>query len=46
MRRPLPPAWTGAALLYVVINGLVYHLLLADEASPFSMTGTTGAPTG
>ncbi|MEV6407661.1 Pr6Pr family membrane protein [Streptomyces bobili] len=45
-RRPLPSALTGAALLYVVINGLVYHLLLADAASPFSVTGTAGAPTG
>jgi hypothetical protein len=45
-RRPVPSAWTGAALLYVLITGLVYHLLLADAASPFSVTGTTGAPTG
>lgn len=45
-RRPLPSALTGAALLYAVINGLVYHLLLADAATPFSVTGTAGAPTG
>lgn len=45
-RRPLPSALTGAALLYAVVNGLVYHLLLADAASPYSVTGTTGAPTG
>jgi hypothetical protein len=45
-RRPLPAALTGAALLYVTISGLVYHLLLADAASPFSVTATTGAPGG
>jgi hypothetical protein len=49
-RRPLPSALTGAALLYITITGLVYHLLLAKDAIPFSMTGpmTTGAaaPTG
>lgn len=45
-RRPLPAALTGAALLYVMITGLVYHLLLADGAVPFSVTGTTAAPTG
>ncbi|WP_051857733.1 Pr6Pr family membrane protein [Streptomyces cellulosae] len=48
--RPLPSALTGAALLYVTIAGLVYHLLLANEASPFAMTGSlttgTAAPTG
>ncbi|MEH0576922.1 MULTISPECIES: Pr6Pr family membrane protein [Streptomyces] len=45
-RRPLPSAVTGAALLYVVITGLVYHLLLADAAVPFSLTGTTAPLTG
>jgi hypothetical protein len=45
-RHPFPAAWTGAALLYATITGLVYHLLLADAASPFSVTGTTGTPTG
>ncbi|GKQ34449.1 Pr6Pr family membrane protein [Streptomyces sp. A012304] len=45
-RRPLPAALTGAALLYVTISGLVYHLLLADAASPFSVTAATGAPGG
>ncbi|MFI6034278.1 Pr6Pr family membrane protein [Streptomyces sp. NPDC051315] len=45
-RRPVPTAWTGAALLYVVITGLVHQLLLADAARPFSVTGTAGAPTG
>ncbi|MGI5456620.1 Pr6Pr family membrane protein [Streptomyces sp. CA-249302] len=48
-RRPLPSAVTGAALLYVVITGLVYHFLLANASSPFSMTtgpGETAPPTG
>lgn len=34
-RRPLPSSVTGAALLYVTITALVYHLLLANTASPF-----------
>jgi len=48
-RRPLPSALTGAALLYATITTLVYHLLLANKASPFSMTGVLTvetAPTG
>ncbi|MEV3966680.1 Pr6Pr family membrane protein [Streptomyces sp. NPDC050698] len=43
--RPLPGAVLGATLLYVVISALVHHLLLANEASPFSLTGEA-APTG
>ncbi|MCX4763850.1 Pr6Pr family membrane protein [Streptomyces sp. NBC_01275] len=45
-RRPLPSALTGAALLYAMITGLVYHLLLADTATPFSVTHTGTAPSG
>ncbi|MFH8802157.1 Pr6Pr family membrane protein [Streptomyces sp. NPDC017936] len=45
-RPPLSSAWTGAALLYVVFSGLVYHLLLADSANPFPVTGASGRPTG
>ncbi|MFF6913857.1 Pr6Pr family membrane protein [Streptomyces sp. NPDC012466] len=45
-RRPLPGAVLGATLLYVVIAALVHHLLLANEASPFSLTGEAAAPTG
>jgi hypothetical protein len=45
-RRPLPSALTGATLLYITITGLVYHLLLANAPSPFSMTGGTAPPTG
>ncbi|GAP46046.1 Pr6Pr family membrane protein [Streptomyces azureus] len=45
--RPLPGAVLGATLLYVVIAALVHHLLLANEASPFSLTGeAAAAPTG
>ncbi|MFJ5260942.1 Pr6Pr family membrane protein [Streptomyces sp. NPDC088387] len=40
-RRPMPGAWSGAALLYVVAAALVYHLLLANDSSPFSMTEPT-----
>jgi hypothetical protein len=43
-RRPLPPAVTGATLLYVVIAALVYQLLLAHTTPPFSMTGATAPP--
>ncbi|WP_406458348.1 Pr6Pr family membrane protein [Streptomyces sp. NBC_01622] len=43
-RRPLSPLVTGAALLYLTITGLVYHLILAHAPSPFAMTG--GALTG
>ncbi|MET7452709.1 Pr6Pr family membrane protein [Streptomyces sp. NPDC005574] len=45
-RRPLPSLVTGAVLLYAGITGLVYHLLLADAASPFSLTGGTTQPAG
>ncbi|MBC2903568.1 Pr6Pr family membrane protein [Streptomyces cupreus] len=45
-RRPLPSAITGATLLYVATTGLVYHLLLANASSPFSMTGEAAPPTG
>ncbi|MDT9699526.1 Pr6Pr family membrane protein [Streptomyces sp. P17] len=45
-RRPLASSLTGATLLYVATTGLVYHLLLANASSPFSMTGETAAPTG
>ncbi|QKZ19769.1 Pr6Pr family membrane protein [Streptomyces chartreusis] len=49
-RRPLPSTLTGATLLYAVTNGLVYHLLLANEGSSYALpgvlTGTATAPTG
>ncbi|MFF8031686.1 MULTISPECIES: Pr6Pr family membrane protein [unclassified Streptomyces] len=44
-RHPLPGAVTGPALLYVVMAGLVHHVLLADAAPRFSLTGeTAGTP--
>ncbi|MEU9388890.1 Pr6Pr family membrane protein [Streptomyces sp. NPDC048324] len=45
-RRPLPSGLTGAALLYITITGLVYHLLLVRGSSPFAMNGETAPPTG
>lgn len=38
-RRPLSPRITGAVLLYIVITGLVYHCVLTNDSSGFSMTG-------
>ncbi|MFD5627084.1 Pr6Pr family membrane protein [Streptomyces sp. NPDC127072] len=45
-RRPLPGVVTGGTLLYISITGLVYHLILANESSVFSMTGDAAPPTG
>ncbi|MER6135328.1 Pr6Pr family membrane protein [Streptomyces sp. NPDC001815] len=45
-RRPLPPAVTACTLLYAVGTALVYHLLLADNSSTFSMTGDIETLTG
>jgi hypothetical protein len=45
-RRPLPSSVTGAALLYITITALVYHLLLTNAASPFHLTGAAASPTG
>ncbi|MEU1518000.1 Pr6Pr family membrane protein [Streptomyces sp. NPDC005811] len=44
-RAPLPSALTGAALLYITITGLVYHLLLTDPAPRFLATDSTTTPT-
>ncbi len=33
--RPVRPVLKGAATLYITITGVVYHLLLANSASPF-----------
>ncbi|MFC9128771.1 Pr6Pr family membrane protein [Streptomyces sp. NPDC057099] len=44
--RPLPGAVLGATTLYVVVAALAYHLLLANEASPFSLTGEAAHPAG
>lgn len=49
-RRPLPSSLTGATLLYVIVTGLTYHVLLANEASPYMLpgvlTGEAAGPTG
>lgn len=37
-RGPLPAWVSGGTLLYIAITGLVYHLILAGDASGFSMT--------
>ncbi|MFH9012580.1 Pr6Pr family membrane protein [Streptomyces sp. NPDC017943] len=45
--RPLPGGLLGATLLYVVIAAAVHHLLLANDASPFALTGEAAAePSG
>lgn len=38
-RPPLQARVTGGVLLYISITGLVYHLVLANSSSGFSMTG-------
>ncbi len=37
-RRPLPPWLTGATVFFITITGLVYHLVLANGSSGFTMT--------
>ncbi|MER5884252.1 Pr6Pr family membrane protein [Streptomyces sp. NPDC001941] len=37
-RRPLPAPVTAGTTLFIAITGLVYHLLLANASSGFSMT--------
>ncbi|MFB7594535.1 Pr6Pr family membrane protein [Streptomyces sp. NPDC056160] len=37
-RRPAPAALTGAAVLYVTMGALVYHLLLSEASPPYSIT--------
>ncbi|MFI7488992.1 Pr6Pr family membrane protein [Micromonospora echinaurantiaca] len=39
-----PPAVKGAVTLYITITGVVYHLLLANPASPFAMAQPDRAP--
>ncbi|MGW6010686.1 Pr6Pr family membrane protein [Streptomyces sp. NPDC055210] len=45
-RHPLRPSVTASTLLYAVGTGLVYHLILADDATAFSMTSDGSALTG
>ncbi|WP_194823188.1 MULTISPECIES: Pr6Pr family membrane protein [unclassified Micromonospora] len=43
--RPEPPsALKGAVTLYITITGVVYHLVLANPASPFAMAQPDRAP--
>ncbi|SCF03155.1 FAR-17a/AIG1-like protein [Micromonospora chaiyaphumensis] len=43
--RPEPPsALKGAVTLYITITGTVYHLVLANPASPFAMVQPDRAP--
>ncbi|MFJ4713162.1 Pr6Pr family membrane protein [Streptomyces sp. NPDC088785] len=37
-RQPLPAVLTGGTLLFICITGLVYHFVLANSSSGFSMT--------
>lgn len=37
-RPPLSPRITGGALLYIAITGLVFHFVLSNDSSGFSMT--------
>ncbi|MYT69924.1 MULTISPECIES: Pr6Pr family membrane protein [unclassified Streptomyces] len=37
-RPPLTPLLTGGTLLFICITGLVYHFVLANSSSGFSMT--------
>ncbi|MFI9203961.1 Pr6Pr family membrane protein [Streptomyces sp. NPDC053048] len=37
-RPALSPRFTGAALLFISITGLVFHFVLSNDASGFSMT--------
>ncbi|MEU6573393.1 Pr6Pr family membrane protein [Streptomyces sp. NPDC046805] len=43
-RQPLPSAVTGATLLYAIVAGAVYHLLLGHTTPPFAMTDATHPP--
>jgi hypothetical protein len=45
-RPPIPPLIYGAVLLCIVITGLVYHLVLANDASDFSESEALGTRTG
>ncbi|MFG3495674.1 Pr6Pr family membrane protein [Streptomyces sp. NPDC047928] len=42
-RPPVPAGVTGGTLLFISITGLVYHLVLADDASGFAMTAEIAA---
>lgn len=46
-RRPdVAPLWRGGALLFILITGLVFHLVLANPSSPFNVTAELDKLTG
>ncbi|MEU6165044.1 Pr6Pr family membrane protein [Streptomyces tanashiensis] len=45
-RPPLPPLWTGGALLCISVVGLVFHLVLDNEASEFNQAAEIARLTG
>ncbi|MEV7567146.1 Pr6Pr family membrane protein [Streptomyces tanashiensis] len=45
-RPPLPALWTGGALLCVSVVGLVFHLVLDNEASEFNQAAEIARLTG
>ncbi|MER5309953.1 Pr6Pr family membrane protein [Streptomyces sp. NPDC002773] len=45
-RPPLPARWTGGVLLCITVVGLVFHLVLDNEASRFNQAAEIGALTG
>ncbi|MFJ6798387.1 Pr6Pr family membrane protein [Streptomyces sp. NPDC091268] len=45
-RPPLPAVWTGGVLLFILITGLVFHLVLANRASPFNTADAVDRLTG
>ncbi|MFB7517371.1 Pr6Pr family membrane protein [Streptomyces sp. NPDC056144] len=45
-RPPLPPVWTGGALLCITVVGLVFHLVLDNPSSQFNQAAAIDALTG
>ncbi|MGW6981254.1 Pr6Pr family membrane protein [Streptomyces sp. NPDC054932] len=46
-RRPdIAPLWRGGVLLFILITGLVFHLVLANPSSPFNVVEDLDRLTG
>ncbi|MEU8525202.1 MULTISPECIES: Pr6Pr family membrane protein [Streptomyces] len=45
-RTPLPAVWTGGLLLCISVVGLVFHFVLANEASEFNQAAEIAELTG
>ncbi|MFD5887762.1 Pr6Pr family membrane protein [Streptomyces sp. NPDC060334] len=46
-RRPDPgPLWRGGVLLFILVTGLVFHLVLANPSSPFNVVSELDRLTG